>query len=160
MTISPNFFKQSNYAIHPRPGSVITRITDAGRRNSMAKVTGEPAGNTAENNRRLMLVIKPTWAPAQRQRPFELWCPAHERREGIYIYTERENGLRQEMLQDITERNGSEMKLSDVTIPGNIFMAMMPTVCIWWLADKKSRCKTKSHYWRKCFSRRLPLVPD
>ncbi|MFN8251183.1 MAG: hypothetical protein U0V75_04815 [Ferruginibacter sp.] len=119
----PEFlFKQSNYRDPATAGFSYYQdnLTQAAG-NSMAKVTYN-LPETLLNNRRLMLVIKAYLGTRHKDSDLSSYDALRMKEEKEFTFIlERKNGLLQEMLQDITERNGSEMKLSDVTIPGNIF---------------------------------------
>lgn len=118
----PEFlFKQTNYSSPTTAGiSYYQDNLTLAATGTMGKVTYNiPV--TLLNNRRVMLVIKAYLGTRHKDSDLSSYDALRMKEEKQFTFILDNKVFRQELLQDVTERMGSEMKLSDITIPGNTF---------------------------------------
>lgn len=118
----PEFlFKQSNY--HNPSTTAISYYQDnltLAANGTMGTVTYN-IPEALLNNRRVMLVIKAYLGTRHKDSDLSSYDALRMKEEKQFTFILENKSFRQELLQDVTERMGSEMKLSGITIPGNIF---------------------------------------
>lgn len=118
----PEFlFKQTNYS---NPSTAAISYYQDNLALAAGGTMGTVTYNIPEallNNRRVMLVIKAYLGTRHKDSDFSSYDALRMKEEKQFTFILENRGFRQELLQDVTERMGSEMKLSGITIPGNTF---------------------------------------